>query len=272
LYSWGWVYLLVIIFSCKFELTLSFVLLSLCGFYLASSSSSSSSLPVCISHYHYTNKQTFKLSNELALFRQRRPSFTSIWDKEDWAIHTSRKRYLRYILEFPTSRLLRRCLPQMAVLLLWSLIAMWIGSREVSVAKLHIGLTPMSLISTFVAALLTLRSNQGLSRLTEARNAFGQVVLLTREMAQLISTNVYPVDPQMGLLAGKKIESSRETVIVSVGVLGRKRGNLNNDLQNQLSSLSLSYMFVPLFCFLFVWCVISKLSLLRLQQQQQLDM
>jgi predicted membrane chloride channel (bestrophin family) len=147
--------------------------------------------------------------HDVALFRQRRPSFTSIWDKEDWAIHTSRKRYLRYILEFPTSRLLRRCLPQMAVLLLWSLIAMWIGSREVSVAKLHIGLTPMSLISTFVAALLTLRSNQGLSRLTEARNAFGQVVVLTREMSQLISTSVYPVDPQMGLLAGKR-ERERE--------------------------------------------------------------
>jgi predicted membrane chloride channel (bestrophin family) len=65
------------------------------------------------------------------------------------------------------------------------------------------GLTPLSLISTFVAGLLTLRSNKGLSRLKDARNSFGEVVLHTREMAQLIGQCLYPVDHQMGLLAGK---------------------------------------------------------------------
>ena len=69
-------------------------------------------------------------------------------------------------------------------------------------ARVHINLTPLSLVSTFVGALLTLRSNQGLARLGYARNAFADVVLHTREMAQLIGACIYPKDEQMGLLAG----------------------------------------------------------------------
>jgi predicted membrane chloride channel (bestrophin family) len=77
------------------------------------------------------------------------------------------------------------------------------SSRNIFVAKLRIDLSSMSLVSTFVALLLTLRSNQSLSRLKEARNALGEVVLHTREMAQLIGTSVYTKDKQLGLLAGK---------------------------------------------------------------------
>jgi putative membrane protein len=65
--------------------------------------------------------------------------------------------------------------------------------------KFTLPLTPLSLISTFVAALLTLRSNQGLDRLNQGRIAFGKVVLHTRDMAQLIAASVYPQDHYLGL-------------------------------------------------------------------------
>jgi predicted membrane chloride channel (bestrophin family) len=54
-------------------------------------------------------------------------------------------------------------------------------------------------MSTFVAALISLRSNQGLSRLNDGRQAFGKVVLYTRDMAQLITSNIYPKDPRLAL-------------------------------------------------------------------------
>jgi predicted membrane chloride channel (bestrophin family) len=128
-----------------------------------------------------------------------------IYDKEEWwNRHISRWRYVRYLVDFPTkSRLLKRTFPQMSVLFLWSCIAVAMSSQDIFVAKLHIGLTPMSLVSSFVAALLTLRGNQGISRLQEAQRVIGQVCLHTREMAQLIGTEVYPHNNELGLLAGR---------------------------------------------------------------------
>mmetsp|Transcript_11330 Transcript_11330/g.12654 ORF Transcript_11330/g.12654 Transcript_11330/m.12654 type:complete len:294 (+) Transcript_11330:404-1285(+) len=109
-------------------------------------------------------------------------------------------------MNLPTkSRLVRRIIPQMLVLFLWSCIAISLGIRDIYFAKLHINLTSMSLISTFVAALLTLRSNQGLRRLDEARKAIHLVCSHVREMSHLIGTNVYPEDQQLGLLAARHL-------------------------------------------------------------------
>jgi predicted membrane chloride channel (bestrophin family) len=67
---------------------------------------------------------------------------------------------------------------------------------------MSVPLTPLSLLSTFVAALLTLRSNQGLNRLSQGRLAFGSVVLHTRDFAHLLSAYVMPLDPVLGLMMG----------------------------------------------------------------------
>lgn len=47
---------------------------------------------------------------------------------------------------------------------------------------------------------MTLRSNQGLSRLDEGRRLWSKVILNTREMSQLISAFVHPVDKQLALM------------------------------------------------------------------------
>ena len=60
-------------------------------------------------------------------------------------------------------------------------------------------------MSTFVAALQTLRSNQGLSRLKDARRAMGRMVLQTRDTALLFATYVAPRDPKLGLLAARHL-------------------------------------------------------------------
>ena len=114
-----------------------------------------------------------------------------------WDQHTSRWRYVRHLREWPTSRLLRRILPQFIVLVAWAFTSSLFRRKNLSVP-----LTPLSLLSTFVAALLTLRSNQGLNRLSQGRLAFGSVVLHTRDFAHLLSAYVMPLDPVLGLMMG----------------------------------------------------------------------
>jgi ion channel-forming bestrophin family protein len=161
----------------------------------------------------------------------RPPSFTRIWSIKDWDRHLSRWRYLDNLIYFPTSRLLWRCLPAVLVVVVWSIVAcrlMPLPSSAMSldavktaaaaaaaaapktvgtslIKRVVLPLTPLSLVSTFVAALISLRSNQGLSRLGEGRQAFGKVVLYTRDMAQLTAAAVYPKNQYLGLKLARHV-------------------------------------------------------------------
>ena len=130
-------------------------------------------------------------------------SYSKTWTLEDWEQHNSRRRYIRYLLHFPKSRLLRRIAPQQTALLIWTWISIWIKNRFFGERVLPI--TALGTISTFLAFLLTLRSNQGLSRLDEGRRYWSKVVLYTREMSQLISAFIYPVDKQLGLMLARHV-------------------------------------------------------------------
>ena len=132
-----------------------------------------------------------------ANFRNRKSSFTNIWTLQMWDRHTARWRYIRCILSLPNSRLLRRIFPQLAVLVLWSVLGIRYASNVV-----EIPLAPLSVMSTFVAFLLTLRSNQGLGRLNDGRLAWARAVLHTRDISHLVANYVYPKDKKLGLLMG----------------------------------------------------------------------
>ncbi|KAL7575854.1 hypothetical protein ACA910_003171 [Epithemia clementina (nom. ined.)] len=139
-------------------------------------------------------------------FSSRQLSFTSYWGLEEWKKHSSRRRHFRYIIGLPKSRLLHRCMPQLGALLLWTIVALWFSHiRPTTTGRLRVPLTSLSLVSTFVAALQTLRSNQGLSRLKDARNAMGRMVLYTRDIALLVATYIAPRDPRLGLLAARHL-------------------------------------------------------------------
>jgi predicted membrane chloride channel (bestrophin family) len=130
-------------------------------------------------------------------------SYSKTWTLEDWERHNNRKRYIRYLVHFPKSRLLRRIIPQQSALFIWTLLSMWIEDHFFK--KRMLPITALGTISTFLAFLLTLRSNQGLSRLDEARRTWSKVVLHTREMSQLISAFIYPVDKQLGLMLARHV-------------------------------------------------------------------
>ncbi len=132
-----------------------------------------------------------------------RLSYSKTWTLQDWEHHNSRRRYIRYLLHFPKSRLLRRIAPQQTALLIWTWISIWIKNRLFADKSLPI--TALGTISTFLAFLLTLRSNQGLSRLDEGRRYWSKVVLYTREIAQLISAFIYPVDKELGIMLARHV-------------------------------------------------------------------
>ncbi|KAL3786854.1 hypothetical protein HJC23_013775 [Cyclotella cryptica] len=132
-------------------------------------------------------------------------SYSKTWTLDDWEYHNSRKRYFRYLLKFPHSRLMRRIMPQQCALLAWTLCSVWIENHFLSSYKPQIPLASLGTISTFVAFLLTLRSNHAMSRLNEARNLWSKVILNTREMASLIASFVYPVDKQLALMLGRHV-------------------------------------------------------------------
>ena len=130
-------------------------------------------------------------------------SYSNTWTLKDWEKHSSRKRYFRYIIEFPKSRLLSRVAPQMIALTLWSVLAIWIEDKFM--IKRTMPLTSLGIVSSFLAFLLTMRSNMGLSRLDEGRKLWSKVVLHSREMAHLISAFIYPNNKELALMLARHV-------------------------------------------------------------------
>jgi len=159
-----------------------------------------------------------------------RPTFAVTWTHEMWEKHTSRWRFVNIFLFWFHSALLKRVMPQMIGLMVWTYAAIQIMEKNQSVfATVEFPMTSLSLVSGFVASLLALRSNQGLSRLMEARLYFGKVVLYCRDMASLMRHFVNNGNPELALkmarhlalfpwllknfLRGRKVTGTDEDII-----------------------------------------------------------
>jgi len=167
-------------------------------------------------------------------------SYTNIWTAETWEAYNSPWRYWRSLVCVRNSRLLRLIAPQLSVLVLWSIMTLSAGHllRKALLLKferLIIPLTPLGLILSFVAALLTLRANNALTRLFTGRAAWGRLLSLTRDTAQVLATYVYPVDPQMGLLCARHL--------AIIGWLTKTRFREENDEDITSAALSRSDAF-----------------------------
>lgn len=143
-----------------------------------------------------------------------RMTISYIWDLNMWKRHTSRWRYLRHITSTFKSRLFKRILPMIAVVACWSalyacIIVNFLWNMKPMIMDAAPGgpipLTSLGLVSTFVAFLLTMRSNQGLSRLAEGRELWGRTFIVTRDTAQLLAAYVYPKDKNLGLKSARHL-------------------------------------------------------------------
>jgi len=127
-----------------------------------------------------------------------RPTFAVTWTHKMWEVHTSRMRFINQFLYWHKSALLKRVMPQLTVLMIWSTFVIH-GMPNMRFDDVKFPMSSLSLVSGFVGTLLALRTNQGMSRLLEARQAFGKVVLYTRDMASMVSNFVYDKDPDLAI-------------------------------------------------------------------------
>ncbi|EJK48195.1 hypothetical protein THAOC_33029 [Thalassiosira oceanica] len=105
--------------------------------------------------------------------------------------------------DIPAHRILKRIFPQQCALLAWCLVSVWLKDHYFKPRPLP--LSSLGTVSTFVAFLLTLRSNQALERLKLGRELWSRVILDTREMASLVMAFVYPVDKQLALMLARHV-------------------------------------------------------------------
>eukprot|EP00977_Amphora_coffeiformis_P008510 scaffold1924_cov218-Amphora_coffeaeformis.AAC.2 len=136
-----------------------------------------------------------------------RPTFAVTWTHQMWERHTSRWRFFNNILYWPFSALIWRILPQLLVLMGWTYFALRLiqADKITPLDTVSFPMTSLSLVSGFVASLLALRSNQGLSRLMEARLLFGKVVLYSRDMSSLMKHFVYHGNPDLALKMARHV-------------------------------------------------------------------
>lgn len=135
--------------------------------------------------------------------RENSLTYSKTWTLNDWERHNSRKRYFRFLVNLPYSRMMKRIFPLQCVLLAWCLVSVWLEDHFLKPRP--IPLSSLGTISTFVAFLLTLRSNQALERLKVGRELWSRVILDTREMASMIMAFVYPVDKQLALMLARHL-------------------------------------------------------------------
>ncbi len=139
-----------------------------------------------------------------AIFNTSPLTITRIWDLDLWARSTSRTRYIRFLFNIFVSRLLKRILPQLCTCTLWSILCVSTLTNRVKTVNTHyVPLTSLSLVSTFIGFLITLRSNQSLGRLAEARQLWGRLFIVTRDTAQLLATYIFPEDTKLGIKSAR---------------------------------------------------------------------
>ena len=72
-------------------------------------------------------------------------------------------------------------------------------------ATLHVPLAAITTFTGFTTFLLTYRTNQSLSRLLEARLAWGRTVLLARDLSQLLAAHLTVKAPLLALTAARHL-------------------------------------------------------------------
>ena len=138
--------------------------------------------------------------SSLMYFKRTGTSMSVLWSPGDWDRYVSPTRYFRHLMSWPFSKTAAIIAPVVSTFTAWSAV--------VCLAK-HLGfvwtmpLAPLSIVSSAVVLLLTLRTNQALNRMLEARSAWGRAKNYCRVIAGFVSTRVAPVNPSAAFLSGR---------------------------------------------------------------------
>jgi len=102
-----------------------------------------------------------------------------LWARADWDDHTRKDRLLQILVRWPQSTLARALAPSLLVLSAWSCVV-W---------KAHFTMTASALgwLATPLTLLLAFRVNSVIARLHEARTMWGQFIVTTRNLGEILA-------------------------------------------------------------------------------------
>ncbi|GMH51408.1 hypothetical protein TrLO_g15965 [Triparma laevis f. longispina] len=144
---------------------------------------------------------------------------TRIWDLQTWARHQNANRYWRHLWKWPASTTVRIVFPVVLSFISWAVIFHNIRKRYLP--NFTFDIAPLSLISSAVALLLTLRTNQSLGRLQEARLAWGRLVLHSRDLSSLLASYIEPSAAE---------KCGRHLLLLGWSLKARLRGETEDDV------------------------------------------
>jgi len=153
-------------------------------------------------------------------------SYTRLWTAATWQQHSEprpHERYWKHLMKWRHSATASRILPTIGITVAWStfMVILWTVSLAWSsssqsktsmavmqpLTQILSSATPaaISSLSAPLALLLTLRANQSMSRLLEARLAWGRLLLQTQGLANMARVYLWPVAPQATLLLARHL-------------------------------------------------------------------
>lgn len=164
-----------------------------------------------------------KLQNDFAMLKQIRPadpaadtsapvaiisagsSYTRLWTPNTWKMHSRppHSRYFRHAVRWMYSTTARKIFPTVVIATLWAGLVSAVAHRCANIGA-FIPSAGSSAVLTYLAAplglLLTLRTNQSISQLVEARQAWGRLTLHARSLASVAAVYLYPMNPRAAVL------------------------------------------------------------------------
>ena len=102
-------------------------------------------------------------------------TYTVMWNAAAWDDHISTWRYWRHLRNWYLSTTAAQVAPVALALTLWAALVCYL--RNKTGLALTMPMAPLTLVSSALVLLLTLRTNQSFTRLLEARLAWGRCVL-----------------------------------------------------------------------------------------------
>eukprot|EP00933_Yihiella_yeosuensis_P017233 TRINITY_DN14453_c0_g1_i1.p1 TRINITY_DN14453_c0_g1~~TRINITY_DN14453_c0_g1_i1.p1 ORF type:complete len:422 (+),score=70.78 TRINITY_DN14453_c0_g1_i1:23-1267(+) len=124
-----------------------------------------------------------------------RLTVTRLWSHEDWAKYCSMQgRWLDALQEWPHSTVVQRtALPTLLLLVFTTLVATvnrFLHPGGFISWRMALPMAPLTLSGGSLALLLVFRTNQAYDRLKEARQHWGNMVRVTREVQQLLVAHI----------------------------------------------------------------------------------
>lgn len=152
-------------------------------------------------------------------------SYTRLWTNKTWKHHSAPPltRYIRHVLKWPLSTTAKVILPSVIAAAAWSYWLYmksyelgWFGvvakgafattaARTAAATKASAATSIISFLSAPLALLLSIRANESMKRLLEARLLWGRLILHVRALSSIVKVYMFPGFPQASVFIARHL-------------------------------------------------------------------